>query len=202
MIAVQLIWNLCFFIVGLVGGSLWINDLSIDLLGKLSLIVTAVAATSAGTFNLVKMAQQKKQQQWELQKPMLVGLANSLMQQERFQGQYIDFQYKLRQPYNDRTKYEIDWASEQASIAEKRMNSASQESGRLIEELDEIWTSSLPDYLSQSLKHYRESLQKISQDIDDGALNSLDAYEQDHVAVNELLPNVRKACIELSGMLK
>lgn len=190
------------FTVGIVLGGFSVQGYSAEWLKQVGLIVAVLTALSAGVLNLIKLQEMKQQQRWELQKPMLLGLVKALMQLNKFQGEYIDLQYELEDFYNPLGNHERDWINERSSVVEKKMVSASQESGQLIEELDEVWATSLPRYLSQALKRYREESDRIIQGVKDDALTSLDAYWEDNKAVQELLPHVRKACVEMSGVLK
>ena len=190
------------FTVGIVLGGFSVQGYSAEWLKQTGLIVAMLAALGTGVLNLIKLQEMKQQQRWELQKPMLLGLVKSLMQLNKFQSEYIGLQYELEDPYNEVGNHERNWINERSSVVEKKMVSASQESGQLIEELDEVWAKSLPKYLSQALRRYQEESARILQDFRDDALNSLDAYWEDNEAVQELLLNVRKACVEMSGVLK
>ncbi len=190
------------FTVGIVLGGFSVQGYSAEWLKQAGLIVAILAALGTGCLNLIKLQEMKQQQRWELQKPMLLGLLKSLMR-------LIDLIRDVDNHFFMMTLSEGQISSSEQKWHEKQYDRLIKEQGLIykdvklvLKELDEVWSDSLPEYVTAGLQEYKDEMKKIKQNEEQGYLTTIEAEVAEADLMEAFLPALRRACVELSGVLK
>ena len=161
-----------------------LNDLYVN-------IIIAFAATVAVIVHIESVHMQKKSRIWDMNKNILLDLSQSLLKSISYKNKYIEEVYEfLASPNEDPTELasNVD-GLEQEEDLEKKINN-----------LITLYSNQIGNKLTQSLKIYQNTENKINAEVFDEELDNLEAYERSLEACNNLHGDLIKFIQNYSGV--
>lgn len=186
-------------IIGGIGGVFFAQHYSSELLNQISVAIAAFAAFSTGLYNILQFQTQRKQQRWEIQKPLLLGLYRRVVEIRPLADEM--FYLFLESGDDERTtlkrRLEID---EELNRVRSRYELLDREIRLNVKELTEVWDNVLPGKLRKTLKEYVNQLEEMKKLADGIDPDHFEMYELESSNWKNIEAALRDSCLKASGM--